>query len=124
VPDALETPRPGEALRVDAETVHGVGVVHLAGELDLAGAPRVVGITEDLAAARPLVIDLREVTFIDSTGVRTLLDVERAAPRGMALLAPSPTVIRVLELTQLRGRFAEIADLEPATLASLEAPNT
>ena len=86
MPEPLETPRPGEALRVEAETVHSVGVVRVAGELDLAGAARVTGAVEEVAdGERPLVLDLREVTFIDSTGVRTLLDIERTAGGPVAL---------------------------------------
>jgi anti-sigma B factor antagonist len=121
VPDALDTPRPGEALRVEAETYPLMGVVRLAGELDLAGAARVTAAVERLAGrGEAVVLDLRDVTFIDSTGVRTLLDVERGADGPVALLAPSPAVLRVLELTQLRGRFAEIEDLEDETIESLE----
>jgi anti-anti-sigma factor len=120
VPDALDTPRPGEALRVEAETHPLMGVVRLAGELDLAGAARVTGAVERIAGrGQAIVLDLRDVTSIDSTGVRTLLDVERRADGPVALLAPSPAVLRVLELTQLRGRFAEIEDLEDDTIGSL-----
>ena len=125
MPDALETPRPGEALRVEADALAGAGVIRLAGELDLAGAGRVSGAVARVAGeGRAIVLDLREVTFIDSTGIRTLLDVEREAEGAVALLSPSQAVLRVLELTQLRGRFAEIADLSEATIDSLGRGDT
>jgi anti-sigma B factor antagonist len=125
VPNAVDTPRPGEALQVETEVLPGAGLVRLTGELDLAGAGRVTGAVERVSeAGRPVVLDLRAVTFIDSSGVRTLLDIERGAARRLALLSPSTPVLRVLELTQLRGRFAEIGDLDDATLASLGRRDT
>jgi anti-sigma B factor antagonist len=50
-------------------------VVRLAGELDMATSPRAleaVGAT-DLTAAHLLVVDLSDVTFCDSSGLRLLL---------------------------------------------------
>ena len=80
-------------------------VIVAAGELDLLTAP-------DLAAAmaealenehQTLTIDVSGVTFCDSTGLRALL----SAPghRPVRLKAPSPVLLRLLELTSTADRF-------------------
>lgn len=90
-------------------------VLRLTGELDLATAPDVLAAVEaetnDGGPGR-LVLDMSAVSFIDSTGVRTLLEANRLAGEDLSLLAPSPAVTRVLELTELRGHLHEIADLD------------
>ncbi|MCC6830556.1 MAG: STAS domain-containing protein [Thermoleophilia bacterium] len=90
-------------------------VLRLTGELDLATAPEVLAAVEaatcDGGPSR-LVLDMSGVSFIDSTGVRTLLEANRVAGNDLSLLAPSPAVTRVLELTELRGHLNEIADLD------------
>jgi len=87
-----------------------VTVLRLDGELDLASAPE---LSAALArtfddAAKPVVLDMAGVGFIDSTGVRMLLEAQNLAGRDLALMAPSRAVTRVLDLTRLRGRFVEI----------------
>lgn len=112
--------RRGEVLRIESRREPGAAVIRLRGELDLAGAPRLAEAVRDEARdGDPVVLDMSEVTFIDSTGVRTLLDAARAVDVPMALLAPSHRVVRVLELTRLRDRLPELPDLSPASLASL-----
>lgn len=86
-------------------------VVHLAGELDLSvRADVVTRLTSALADQQPppdrLVIDLREVSFCDSSGLGALLDVRRAADdAGVAVMLRSvpPAIDRVLELTDVDG---------------------
>ena len=114
-------------LSVETEVVDRALLVRLAGELDLAGAPRVMSAAQwaaDQPGRAPLVLDVSRVSFIDSTGVRTLLDVSRGSDRPVALLSPSPTLARVLEITQLRDRFVEIADLDERTLSDLSGAAT
>lgn len=89
-------------------------VLRLTGELDLATAPDVLAAVEAATGdgTTRLVLDMSGVSFIDSTGVRTLLEANRVAGNDLSLLAPSPAVTRVLELTELRGHLHEIADLD------------
>jgi anti-anti-sigma factor len=82
-------------------------VIALYGEMDLASEERFLAA---LAAARngPLVIDLREVAFIDSSGVRLILEQrERQRSNGGAPLSvvlgdegPARRVFDLLELTE------------------------
>jgi anti-anti-sigma factor len=79
----------------------------LAGELDLATVELLRRALEEIEARRPawLVIDLSELSFIDCSGVRALLEEHRRAQaRGRPLLqirsGPAP-VQRVFRLTGL-----------------------
>jgi anti-anti-sigma factor len=88
----------------------GAHVIALAGELDLAGA----GLLEDellrveATDADAIVLDLRELEFIDSTGVRLIYMADARARRGDGRLAirrgPS-RVHRIFELTDLADRL-------------------
>jgi anti-anti-sigma factor len=115
-------------LRVSTEDRTSAIVLRVDGELDLAGAPRLtaaVEATRERPNGVPLVIDLSGVAFMDSTGVRSLVDAGRTASedgRRLAFLRPSPQVTRVLDLVDLRRAFAEIEDLDDGSLAQARLP--
>ena len=118
--DAISRTRPGFDLAAEAR--EGVVVMRIGGELDLAAAPllrETIDWMERRAPGAPLVLDLARVSFIDSTGVRLLMEAGDVAGGRIALLDPSSAVSRVLELTGLATRFAEVADAEPDTLRAL-----
>jgi anti-anti-sigma factor len=84
--------------------------VALAGELDLVAAgPVREALTCAMREARPrLIVDLSELTFIDSSGLHVLLAVHRLCREaGLTLtIRPAPpNVQRVFELTGLVGRL-------------------
>jgi anti-sigma B factor antagonist len=88
--------------RVGAHTVVGV-----TGEIDVATAPalrdRLLGLLNRGVAS--LVLDLRGVTFVDSTGVGSLLRIHhRQALLGGSVhfVADQSAVLRVFDLMQLR----------------------
>jgi anti-anti-sigma factor len=75
----------------------------LKGELDMAGGESLVRRVTALAAATsgPIEIDMEEVAFIDSSGVRALLRLHEAAVssgRPMRVRNLSPDVRRLLDL--------------------------
>ncbi|HWL43974.1 MAG TPA: STAS domain-containing protein [Ilumatobacter sp.] len=79
-------------------TESGIAVV---GEIDAHTAPAVAAA---LAAAEhePLVIDLSGVEFVDSSGLRVLLEAHQtrqAAGGSLVLSQPSPAVQRVLDVS-------------------------
>jgi anti-anti-sigma factor len=83
----------------------GDGVLHVAGEIDAATAPE---LRRRLGAAPVVsVLDMRDVTFLDSSGITALLlaDDERDGAEHLTVRAPSVQVRRVLELTGLVERF-------------------
>lgn len=121
--EGITRTRPG--FELVAEALEGVVVMRMAGELDLAAAPlmrEAVAWIEARAGEFPLVVDLARVSFIDSTGCRLLMEASDAAGGPVALLPPSDAVARVLELTGLRGRFADVPDIRAATLRALSTP--
>ncbi len=76
------------------------------GELDLATAPQLEGqvLPACREAAGEVVLDLRELTFMDSTGVRTIVAAHQAAKESGADLrvvrpAPESAVSRVIEIS-------------------------
>jgi anti-sigma B factor antagonist len=92
-------------------------VLSLHGELDLASAPLLQGAIESVAsdAAPLLVLDLDELEFIDSTGLRIILAAhERAQERGqmLALTRGSQQVQRLMSITRVGEhlRVIESAD--------------
>ena len=83
------------------------------GELDILGAPRLAEVIPADDGSSPIVIDLAAVEFMDSTGLRALLEARTAATtagRPFALARPSAAVTRVLELVDLTGEF-EVVEL-------------
>ncbi len=78
-----------------------------AGEIDPTTGPRLEGELRTAlfgSSAPTCVLDLSEVTFIDSSGLRVLIDLHKAMRErdGLLLLRkPSPTVTRLLEITNL-----------------------
>jgi anti-anti-sigma factor len=76
------------------------------GELDLATAEDVALPVRELIESgfRSVVLDLSEVTFIDSSGIRMVLEARDAAERGdvaLQLVPGPPAVQRAFELTGL-----------------------
>jgi anti-sigma B factor antagonist len=82
-------------------------VVRVAGELDLATAPQLEeALLPGLRAGGSAVLDLRELEFMDSTGVRVIVAAHLAAEEGGGELgvvrtAPDSAVARVLEISGL-----------------------
>lgn len=88
--------------RIQAQ--NGVTSLALTGELDIATVPvletALSGVDDD--GAGPIVVDLREVTFIDAAGVRALLRAhERSVMSGhrLLLVGASDPAQRVFRLT-------------------------
>ncbi|HWX46378.1 MAG TPA: STAS domain-containing protein [Solirubrobacteraceae bacterium] len=100
----MSDPSPLGSLRISSAVEDGAVSLALEGELDLAGARQM---EESLAAVERedpsrLIVDLRRLEFIDSTGLRLLLQADaRAKERGyeMVLRPGEPAVQRVFEVT-------------------------
>ena len=87
-------------------------VIALTGELDLSGAgalQRALGAVD----GGPLVIDLRGLTFMDSSGLRAIaVAAQRAqhAGRRFALIPGAAQVMRVFDITRMRERLEFVSD--------------
>ncbi|MFL5886287.1 MAG: STAS domain-containing protein [Thermoleophilaceae bacterium] len=96
-----------QQVTVTTENQDGVVVAHVAGEIDLASAPR---LSRELTAAIPndatgVVIDLSGTTYLDSSGVSLVFELaERMQARQQQLRlalpdgAPLRRVLRVVNL--------------------------
>ena len=87
------------------ETTWDGNVLTISGELDLASAAEL----EDVACTRAdgradVILDLAGVSFVDSTGVRSLVRIaNRAVPCHVILRGARPNVRRLFELTGIEA---------------------
>lgn len=83
-------------------TADGRHVIAVAGELDLYTTPQLVAELEALTTAGPeIVLDLNEVSFVDSTALGAILLGGRrlqASGGGMGLVSSNPTTTRLLTI--------------------------
>jgi anti-sigma B factor antagonist len=105
---------------VDARS--GCAVVAAAGEIDLHSA---IGLHRAVSAALGwsacVIIDMRRVSFVDSTGLGVLIGARtRAGESGgsVSLVAPPQSVRRLLVGTQLQQSFPVFETLDDAVSAS------
>lgn len=102
-------------LRISSAVEGDVGLISLDGELDLASAPALEQRLQELEGRRPakLILDLTALSFLDSTGLRVLLQADgRARERGCKLVVRrgEDSVQRVFEVTGAH----EMLTFEPA----------
>jgi len=91
----------GLILRVE-QNGHGA-VVHVEGEIDLVTAPQLRTFLKALDGT--VAIDLRDVAFLDSTGIGVLVGARNrlsAVGGGLVLFNPNSVVARTLEVVGLR----------------------
>jgi anti-sigma B factor antagonist len=102
---------PAITLTIDVTSRNGAGVrVVAAGELDLLTAAGLQArLDAELGRGHAIELDLAAVTFVDSTGLRVLVQTtQRAEKAGLpfTLLAPLPAQMRrVLQVTGLNQRL-------------------
>ena len=94
--------------------------VELTGELDISSAPVLEEALGRIEGSEPplLLLDLRLLEFMDSTGLRTLVNANqraRAQGRRLAIVRGPEQVDRIFSVTRLDERL-EIVD-DPAALA-------
>ncbi|MCD9161962.1 STAS domain-containing protein [Streptomyces albireticuli] len=101
------------AFAMSERVASGAIIIELHGEIDILAeqelGPRVDALTERFRA--DVVIDLREVAFLDASGLRLLLRArERVLERGgrLRLVRGVPRVFRVLRVTGVEGAFTVV----------------
>jgi anti-sigma B factor antagonist len=97
-------------LRIDLRSEQDRVVLGLHGELDLVGAPLLESQIESAAvAAAPLIVlDLEDLQFIDSSGLRVILsthELARERGQGFALTRGSHQVQRLLSIAGVSGHL-------------------
>jgi anti-sigma B factor antagonist len=104
-----------DLLRITIEPLEDARLIRTAGELDMSSAP---ALRHELEAARDeavtTLLDMADVTCIDSTGLHLLLDGSRGADRtdwSFFIVRPSAAVQRLIDVTCTRHLLALV---EPA----------
>jgi anti-sigma B factor antagonist len=97
----------------------GVTLVQPAGEIDLQHSPTLRTTLLSLAERKPprVIVDLAAVTYVDSSGVGTLVEFKRRLERGggrVILAGLQPRVRSVFEITKLDQFFTIVANLDEA----------
>ncbi len=89
----------------------GDALISLSGELDLSGAPALDEEIRRLAArddVRRVVLDLRDLAFLDSSGLRVVAIAARrlsGAGRELTLVRGPETVQRVFDITRMADQL-------------------
>jgi anti-sigma B factor antagonist len=92
------------ALAVDVQRRDDVAVVRACGELDVATVGKLRGALDGIEDAARLVLDLRGLSFIDSTGLHLVVALDKRAQRDgfeLALIAPAAPVDRAFRICAL-----------------------
>ncbi len=93
----------------------GFAIVELAGEVDLSCSPDARKQILDCLANNDLLVDLSQVTYIDSSGVASLVEGYQTAKkksRKFGLIGVSDAAMNVLQLARLDKVFPIHASLE------------
>ena len=106
-----------EHLRIELRHEGDLAVLHLEGELDLASAPLFQAELDSAAVggAARLLVDLLDLNFIDSTGLRAIFAAQaRARERGQefAVTRGSEQVQRLLAITRMGDHLRIVAGSE------------
>ena len=98
-----------EALTIEVRHEQGCAIVSAAGEIDISTViPLRERLFEMAASGAPLVVDLEQVSFIDSVGLATLVGAaNRAAAHGSSLrvACARPKIRQLIHLTGLDRRI-------------------
>lgn len=96
----------------------GVVVIAISGDVDLDSSPKVRDVLLDcVGSKRPVLVDMSGVSYIDSSGVASLVEAHQSARKGkssFALADVSQSAMRVLELARLDKVFTIHSSLADA----------
>jgi len=93
-------------LEVDISRVDSAHLVTVRGELDIGSALSLAGPLTEITSDGdgPVLLDLSDLAFMDSTGMSVLLNARRRLTRTgrrMAIVCPSGKVLRLFEMTSM-----------------------
>jgi anti-anti-sigma factor len=106
-----------ENLAVEARTHRRTALVALRGELDMLTVSKVAEVIDELEpqpdGVRHLVLDLRGLTFMDSTGLHELLrqnEFARSNRHNLAVVRGTLAIDRLLEVTGAKDHLVLVDD--------------
>jgi anti-sigma B factor antagonist len=108
-------------LKFSARSERDAVVMDVVGQIDMGTSPALrKALLESLDGTKRVAINLTEVTYIDSSGIASLLEVlqhSQKSKKRIILFGVAPSVLYVLQLTRLVGVF-EIHETELQALDS------
>jgi anti-sigma B factor antagonist len=112
-----------ESLDLTVEGVAHAGsevrAIRARGEVDLSSSEKLSGALEAERDGKPVLLDLSEVSFMDSSGLRVVLVASRElGPKLAAVVDPDSAVARLLEVAEVSDRI-QTGSSEDAALALL-----
>ncbi|MEU9919244.1 STAS domain-containing protein [Streptomyces sp. NPDC051001] len=107
MPDTEQAPRPDQLSIVDTSS-EGIRILTLVGEIDYDTCETLRQALDVPAATPPprLVIDMRRVTFMDSTGINLFISAHQSATDAggwIRLAAPTSPVMRTIQIVGLNA---------------------
>lgn len=110
---------PYEQLAVEARTHRRTALVALRGELDVITVSKVAEVVDDVEpradGVRHVVLDLRGLTFMDSSGLHELIkqnEFARSNRHNLAVVRGTGVIERLLELTGVKDHLVLVDDPE------------
>lgn len=99
---------PGDDLVIDVTVSDGSATLRAAGEIDIGNVGRLQSELDALIRTVPgdVTIDMEAITFLDSSTLGALIGAKKrlqGSGRDLLLKNPRPMVVRILEITGLRG---------------------
>ena len=112
-------------LVVERSRNDGYELLSVGGELDIATAPRMIAALNEALSDMdsPLILDLSDVVFMDSTGLALLMNARRRVMRrgqGFAIVCPVGPISRVFEIADMVDSLRVCRDEESARVAATE----
>ena len=102
-------------LEIETTDSEGQWVIRLKGDLDMESSPRLIEtVRKSIKGAAGVTIDLKEVGYVDSSGIAVLVQGYKLANKQkveFTLLDPSAQARAVIELSQLH-KFFKIVESE------------
>lgn len=116
----------GIRLETQLKDINGMQVLDVTGEIDVYTAPQFKDAVNTVIAAgqKHLVVDMTNVTYMDSSGFGALLSAtRRLRPQGgtVNLVKVSGAIDRILKITRLNTVFAVYGSLDEALRAAQSA---
>ena len=109
-----------EALQLTVEGIgddgQGVRAIRARGEVDLSSSEELAHALEADRDGLPVLLDLSQVSFMDSSGLRVVLVASRElGPKLAAVVDPDSAVARLLEIAEVSDRI-QLGSSEDAAL--------
>jgi len=110
-------------LAVSRQSVHGVPVVAVSGEVDVYSAPKLSENLNQLldAGTATIVVDLTEVAFLDSTGLGALIAARTATDKlggSLPVVCTQDRILKLFTITGLDDVFSIFPTVDEAVTAT------